>query len=93
MTRRTPIKKTFVREKVKTPIKERKWTPIEDYSRSPTRESKKNQKKKMCLSIIWGTHLKWDYFLRAQPDIYEELREWMVKTWGSPHPTQGEDSA
>ena len=89
MTRRTPIKKTLVKEKVKTPVKERKRTPIKESKKTPTRERVMNsstQRKKMCHSIIRDTPLGWSYFLRARPDVYEELREWLIKTWGSPHP-------
>ena len=89
MTRRTPIKKTLVKEKVKTPVKERKRMAIKESKKTPTREtwvmSSSTQRKKMCDSIIRDTPLGWRYFLIAQPEVYEELRNWLIKTLGSPH--------
>ena len=40
----------------------------------------------MCTSVLRGTKLGWGYFLRACPEIYEEVREWMMKMWGSLQP-------
>ena len=38
MTRRTPIKKTLMKEKVKTPVKEGKRTSLKESKKTPTRE-------------------------------------------------------
>jgi hypothetical protein len=89
MTRRTPIKKTLMKEKVKTPVKEGRRTPMKESKKTPTRERVMNsstQRKKMYQSISRDTPLGWNYFLRARPDVYPELREWLLKTWGSAHP-------
>ena len=71
-----------MKEKVKTPVKEGKRTPMKESKKTPTRA----QRKKMYNSIIRDTPLGWNYFLRARPEVYPELREWLLKTWGSPHP-------
>ena len=89
------MKKTLVKEKVKKPCKERKMTPIKESNKTPTGERlmiSTTKGKMMCITIFRGIKLGWSYFLRTQPDIYEDLDTWMMKTWAHHNPIQGEDS-